>query len=255
MVVSTSILRRCPSRSTPTNDAPTHMSRFRGAAPLHHMLLAGRQHIGLSLQTLHPTAFDGGTILVQTAGDGFEIPQPETITVPELSTFAAPKAGAMLVQALRDRVYVPPYDPVEPKVPESQAPKITPEMGHIDWSSWTADQVMRRQRVLGRVWNVLDESSSGSSSDERRLIWSSPFERVIGIDGTLLTEKGQPVPDSAACLPTVDNQILMSRHMIVGGRAEKPSRDAMKREAFHHLRPNFSLGKDDPWWTISNRLK
>ena len=136
---------------------------FRGPAPLHHTLLANRSKTGITLQSLHPTSFDHGIILAQTPYPGFDIPDPETITIQELQSLVAPKGAEMLIRGLRERVFVPPSMEVgwwsnaqlRGQGHEIRhAPKITPRDRHIDWFSFTANEILRRQRVLGPLWNI-----------------------------------------------------------------------------------------------------
>ncbi|KAI9867161.1 MAG: Methionyl-tRNA formyltransferase [Trichoglossum hirsutum] len=166
------------------NVHPSLLPDFRGPAPLHHTLLAGRSKTGITLQTLHPTSFDHGIILAQTPYPGFDIPEPETCTVQELRSLVAPKGAEMLVQGLRDRVFIPPLMEVgwwsnaqlRGRIPEiKHAPKITPRDRHIDWFSFTANEILRRQRVLGPLWNM-----ATSPDSKKRVIMTLSRHPVSG---------------------------------------------------------------------------
>jgi methionyl-tRNA formyltransferase len=131
-------------------------------------LLACEAHTGVTLQTLHPEKFDHGAILAQTPLPGFEIPNPSQCTYPELLRLVTPKAAEMLVQGIRDRVFLPgaisntisisskPYGN-----PIRHAPKITPMDRHIDWEKTTVDEILRRDRVLGRLWGLIHIEGQG----------------------------------------------------------------------------------------------
>jgi hypothetical protein len=139
---------------------------FRGPAPLHHTLLTGETHAGVTLQTLHPEKFDHGAILAQTPQPGFEIPNASKCTYQELLDFITPKAAQMLVQGIRDRLFIPDSDQcvssqgtnlsstAKPDHPLRHAPKITADDRQINWNTMTAEEILRRDRVLGRLWNV-----------------------------------------------------------------------------------------------------
>lgn len=60
---------------------------------------------GVSLQTLHPTKFDHGVILAQTPFPGIK---HDTTTVSELEALLAPMGADMLVQGIKERIYIPP---------------------------------------------------------------------------------------------------------------------------------------------------
>ncbi|RSL99079.1 hypothetical protein CEP52_009933 [Fusarium oligoseptatum] len=138
------------------NVHPSLLPDLRGPAPIHHAILRGYQNTGVSLQTLDDKAFDHGTVLAQTPRPG--IPIPSGCTVQELTSLLAPIGAQMLVQGLRDGVHVPPHQSVDWKTEDlknrklAHAPKVTKADGQINWGDWTADEFVRRVRVLGSVW-------------------------------------------------------------------------------------------------------
>jgi hypothetical protein len=153
------------------SSSSTNFKSFRGPAPLHHILLAGETHTGVTLQTLHPVKFDHGAILAQTPLPGLKIPNASECTYQELLEFITPKAAEMLVQGIRNRLFIPDPNRLERSQnsasskdinPSSStdtgrslrhAPKITAEDRHIDWKKWTMEDILRRDRVLGRLWS------------------------------------------------------------------------------------------------------
>ena len=151
------------------------LASFRGAAPLHHTLLSGTEITGVSLQTLHPSRFDHGVILTQT------IPlRHEAQTVTDLEQYLAPKGAELLLQAIRDRIFVhSPRNLDHHKVASNEemirlAPKISQADRHIDWQSWTAEKILRRQRVIGPLWSHCCRTN-GESPQQTRLLWSCGF--------------------------------------------------------------------------------
>ncbi|KAL2019710.1 hypothetical protein VTK56DRAFT_9247 [Thermocarpiscus australiensis] len=151
------------------NVHPSLLPDLRGPAPLHHALLAERTHTGVTIQTLSPETFDAGTILLQTPAPG--IPIPPGCTVSQLHDLLAPAGAAMLVEALRAGLHVPPYpsqktqaqahqtasDETEKNrgresLPLRHAPKITPHDRQVLWTRAGAREVALRARVLGRLW-------------------------------------------------------------------------------------------------------
>ncbi|QPH05188.1 hypothetical protein C2857_002821 [Epichloe festucae Fl1] len=143
------------------NVHPSLLPDLRGPAPIHHALLRGDTHMGISLQTLDDEAFDHGTILAQTPSPGMPIPADASFQ--GIMHDAATKGAAMLVQGLRDGLHVPPHRDVGWKAAHLEgrklqhAPKITKADGRIE-PEWTAEQFARRIRVLGSVWtNAVNE--------------------------------------------------------------------------------------------------
>ncbi|KAI5304868.1 Methionyl-tRNA formyltransferase, partial [Ascosphaera atra] len=135
---------------------------LRGPAPLHHTILHGDTHTGVTLQTLHPSRFDHGLILDQQP---FEIPGPEQCDLQTLTDLVSTKGADMLARAVRERVFVPPLTPVATQEVEREgkeegkgklrhAPKVQKEDMHVDWKSWDWKVISRRYRALGSAWSV-----------------------------------------------------------------------------------------------------
>ncbi|KAG6003389.1 hypothetical protein E4U21_002064 [Claviceps maximensis] len=147
------------------NVHPSLLPDLRGPAPIHHALLRGDTHLGISLQTLDPNTFDHGTILDQTPPPG--VPIPPDASFQTVMQEAAALGATMLVQGLRDGLHVPPHRDVGWKASQPQAqahqaeetqtlqhaPKVTKADGRIG-PDWTAEQFARRIRVLGSVWTT-----------------------------------------------------------------------------------------------------
>ncbi|KAG6014264.1 hypothetical protein E4U41_004892 [Claviceps citrina] len=139
------------------NVHPSLLPDLRGPAPIHHALLRGDTHMGISLQTLDDKAFDHGTILAQTPPPGLAIPPDASFQ--DVLQEAADAGAEMLVRGLRDGLHVPPHRDVGWKAAAlvqgtttlQHAPKMTKDDGRIH-PDWTAEQFARRVRVLGSVW-------------------------------------------------------------------------------------------------------
>lgn len=152
---------------------PSLLPDLRGPAPLQWTILARRPVTGVTLQTLHPTAFDRGEMLAQTPRPG--LPVQPIHTTADLLALLAPEGARLLVDALRRDLHVgPPYAPVPDRVPVDvdderrcrYAPKTTKADLAVDWArrlwarehpdlypedggAWTASDLARRFRALG----------------------------------------------------------------------------------------------------------
>lgn len=154
------------------------MSSLRGPAPLHHTLLQNRTHTGITLQTLHEAKFDHGTILAQTPLPGIAVP-PDT-DLRRLHDLVTPAAAEMLVRGLREGVHVPPHEAVAPNedVPGlSHAPKLVKKDRQVRWESWSAEEFVRYQRVLGPLWTEVVRG------EERKRVILEDGEVVDGVEG------------------------------------------------------------------------
>lgn len=135
----------------------TGLPSLAGPAPLQHAIIRGDKHIGVTLQTLDPVYFDQGVVLAQTPRPGFEIPDPECITFSQLQDFVAPKAADLLIQGIRDRLYVPPVSAIESASGQAakHAGKITSSDREIDLTGGVSVQIVQQYRALGRLWMEL----------------------------------------------------------------------------------------------------
>ncbi|RGP68142.1 methionyl-trna formyltransferase [Fusarium longipes] len=215
---------------------------LRGPAPIHHAILRGDSHIGVSLQTLDDKSFDHGTVLSQTPRPG--IPVPPSCTVQELTDLLAPVGAQMLVQGLRDGLYIPPHQNKGWKGEELDpgqlvhAPKVSKADGHIGWSSWTADDIVRAMRVMGSVWT----EAVSSKGVMKRLIFQDAEIMNLGdikTDGTtvrfieghgpdsfnaLVSEQG----DGSCAIRTSDEKAIRVKKIKVEGKPERWADVALK---------------------------
>ncbi|KAI5809717.1 formyl transferase [Peziza echinospora] len=130
------------------NVHPSLLPALRGAAPIYHALLSNHPFTGVSIQTLHPTLIDYGTILLQSE----EIPIPEATPYAKLHDQLAVLGAHMLVHTCRERLFIQPYTPLDPRYPPSTAPKVTKEDAKINWSTMSAEDLERRAGALTKIW-------------------------------------------------------------------------------------------------------
>jgi len=246
------------------NVHPSLLPDFRGPAPLHHTILQGRTHTGVTLQTLDQKSFDHGIILAQTPHPGLEIPNSDRVTYSKLLEFITPKAADLLVQGIRNQVFMPPVQEVKSgKAVEDQelihATKISPKERQINAKNGISVDIEKRYRALGRLWgNVLtpngakrftfedfeivslQERAQGlttqTSSDvsaeniHGRLVdrnWTASF---VGEDSEELwtgMDDGKGI-----IIKTVEGKGLRVKEITVEGQSRKPAGEAM-RKALH----------------------
>ncbi|KAJ9264565.1 hypothetical protein DTO212C5_7068 [Paecilomyces variotii] len=243
------------------NVHPSLLPDFRGPAPLHHTLLAGRTRTGVTLQTLHHEHFDHGIILSQTPPPGFEIPNPETCTVQELLQVVAPEGARILIEGMRNRLFVPPLKEAGWRATEAgskliHAAKIKPEDRHVDWANWTWTDISRRNRILGPLWSkslvAIEDPDGRISFGEKRIIFSKFEEVQPNRDlGQLALIPGVPFVDGVPPLQpqekkelyvfTKDGRLIRIHEMKVEGeQAADAFRAALKARMFSNK--SFQLG-------------
>jgi methionyl-tRNA formyltransferase len=218
----------------------TEISSFRGAAPIHRTLLAGEKKTGITLQTLHPKRMDHGVILDQTPFPGFDIPNADACTVPELLDLVTPKAAEMLSKGVQNQIFVPPLKDVGWRTVDGEeglrpAGKIRPEDRHINWNSWTWEEIQRRDRVLGSPWSralVPHSSTDVKELQPKRIIFTKirtpeeadQLDRVpvppglpFILEGTKALHSGW---DKRLFIYTSDGQLVQIYRMKVEGERE-----------------------------------
>ncbi|KAL1960198.1 hypothetical protein VTO42DRAFT_8741 [Malbranchea cinnamomea] len=244
------------------NVHPSLLPDFRGPAPLHHTLMAGETKTGITLQTLDTKEFDHGLILDQTPAPGFDIPDPETCDVPRLLSLVSEKGAQMLLDGIRNRVFVPPLKPISSSSTEGgralrRATKIRTEDRHPDWSTWTWDRIRRYQRVIGPLWNTAlirgDSPLPGQATLRKRII----FTKMEGINPSVLgispfiVEPGLPFADArhhtigneeALYVFTVDGSLVRIDELKVEGEKAAPAyKAALKAKLIQPLETGSSI--------------
>ncbi|KAL8943081.1 MAG: hypothetical protein Q9216_001281 [Gyalolechia sp. 2 TL-2023] len=218
----------------------TNRDRFRGPAPLHHTLLAGQETTGVTLQTLHPTNFDEGEIISQTPYPGIK---HGAMTVEELRDLLAPIGAQMLVRAINDYCFVPPlqtrgwYKNTQSLSNLTYASKITSKDRHIDWATWTATDILKRQRIVGPLWNTTEawiKGLDGKSKEPKRIIWDQGF-RLLKDECHLFPAAGHPIvvglhgSTQQVYIRTCDGQTLVADRVKIEGQTTTEAFLAAKR--------------------------
>ncbi|KAL9108637.1 MAG: hypothetical protein Q9227_006583 [Pyrenula ochraceoflavens] len=217
-------------------------ARF-GGLNVHPSLLP--EFTGVTLQTLHSEKIDHGIVLKQTPSPGFEVPPPPSFNPlevvqpdPQYATLfqrIQEESSKMLVDGIRNRVYLPPLSEVGwSKAPSEEenlrrAPKIQDEDAHIDWATWTADDIHLRQRILGNVWSratPVGSERTDNSSIRLKFTRPMPIADQPWVKPCLQMPPGCPYfaahrslsrmigYDSALVVNTCDGKILNIKEMI-----------------------------------------
>ena len=189
---------------------------------------------------MHPNKFDHGLVICQTPAPGF---QHHCDTVQDLVRLTAGEGARMLLKCIINGEFVSPQHRVVlgkddgAETPLHRAPKITPEDRHIDWDAWTADDIIRKHRIFGPLWNLCTASIHGRSMN-KRIIWSSGFREVKSIYAPVVSP-GKPFImgllglEPYVYLKTCDNRILLVAELTVEGQQRSdPIQSARKAGLF-----------------------
>lgn len=182
LLVPSSILSRATYGGL--NVHPSLLPNLRGAAPIHHALLKQVKTTGVSVQTMHPTKFDHGVVLARREVDTFKLHEEEERTptdVQGLTDRLALLGAEMLVECLQKGLFVRPVvnliDRFDETGPLHKAPKLTPNDRMIDWEQWTADEIVLKDRILGRLWDTssVQRCTPDRGNAGKRITFSGPW--------------------------------------------------------------------------------
>lgn len=139
----------------------------------------------------------------------------------------------MLVRGISDALFVPPLhnistNPTAAEAPTlSHAPKITPQDRQIDWSTWTADEIVLKDRVLGRLWDSnlwsrtnLDAGKWEDAHKKLRATFTGPWLARPGPPGGLDADVLAGTP--YVCQRALGGEVEV-RFATCDGRAVAPS--------------------------------
>ena len=197
------------------------------------------------MQTLHPYHFDQGRILAQTPEPGFK---HGCKSVEQLSQYLGERGADLLVNCIQNQVFsqgppdssLPQADEVE-KIRLSNksrgarpAPKITSEDRLVDWSSMTAEQILRRHRVIGPLWSFLG-SKDFQESTPKRVIWTRGFSHTTDVAAekfevarpTIVSQMGSE--QQKVYVRTCDDQVLQIHEITIEGQPALVPIEAAKK--------------------------
>lgn len=184
------------------------------------------------MQTMHPDHFDRGQILRQTPSPGIA---HYCQTVDQLTSLLGPIGAEMLLDTIKHQAFDLSMgksltgfalDTTQARA----APKITRADSRINWLSWNAGEILRKQRVIGPLWNFVNEGSCR----ERRAIWASGFTQIANPPQNSIDIPGVPYlvdqhnDKQELRIQTCDNQSLQVGTMKLDGEGERPAVAALR---------------------------
>lgn len=184
---------------------------------------------GVTLQTLHPTKFDHGDIILQSGA----VPIAPSDTYPQLVDKLGTIGGQLLVEAIDEQLYTSKQF-VSPIYPFSLAPKIKPSQRLVDWPTMTTNQIKRLQDALGPIYTYIPVSLTrkGKTINTNYKVFLehiSPLKDGSDIDmpvgGFKLSDN-----DNKLIVKTIDGAIQMSSVKVETYGSETP------KAFFHSLK-------------------
>lgn len=166
MIIAVSFGKLIPGKlindvSYALNVHPSLLPRYKGASPIQYTLLNRDEKTGVTVQTLHPSKFDQGSIVARTKPLNVDQLLAKGITsefeddVPIKTAIMMDQLGMEGSNVLKDVITHGLYlrdcnetTEIEP----SYAPKITTEMRQINWESDEPESLLNKLQVLGPIF-------------------------------------------------------------------------------------------------------
>lgn len=127
------------------NVHPSLLPMYRGSSPIQYALKDDLKETGVSLQTLHPTKFDHGLILLQSEA----VPIEDNDNFVSLSERLSGVGAELLASAITNGIYLDPK-PIDSGHTPSLAPKISSAESQVDWNL-SSRQIKRLNDALGPI--------------------------------------------------------------------------------------------------------
>ena len=158
--------------------------------------------------------------------------------MPQLADFLAPEGARLLIQGISDKLFIPGHEVegVQEVGEHMHAPKITKEDTHVDWKTWTATDVIRREHVLGPLWNWaspwVNQGDSNVPEPLKRIIMQGIKEDLPCYDNRI--RPGVPFVQQERSAKrllarTCDDKLLEISHIKVEGTQSMPAVEAAEK--------------------------
>lgn len=133
------------------NVHPSLLPKYSGSSPLQYALLNDDKFTGCTVQTLHPTKFDHGDIIIQSS----EILILDDDNSVSLFKKFGEIGGDLLVKSIDQGLFVNPT-PIENNYTRSMAPKIPKAKLQVFWNKYLAREIKRLYDALGPIFTFLN---------------------------------------------------------------------------------------------------
>lgn len=129
------------------NVHPSLLPKYSGSSPLQYALMNDDDFTGVTVQTLHPSKFDKGEIVLQSN----PIPIAETDNYDSLGEKLGEHGSRLLLNVIDNRLFEQPTKIEESPYRFSLASKIKPSQSEIRWDILTSRKIKRLNDALGQL--------------------------------------------------------------------------------------------------------
>lgn len=144
------------------NVHPSLLPKYSGSSPIQYALMNDDKVTGCTVQTLHPTKFDHGEIILQSKETPILPSDYYVLLVDKLGELG----GDLLLKVIQDKMFIK-FEPVIPKYGYSLAPRVFKKQAKIVWRKHTTRNIVRLKDALQKIYThfsigelMIDEESS-----------------------------------------------------------------------------------------------
>lgn len=129
------------------NVHPSLLPRYSGSSPLQYALMNNDPYTGVTVQTLHPTKFDKGDILLQSG----HIPIEDKDNYYTLENKLGECGAGLLLDVIDKRLFEEPRNIVDTQYEYTLASKIIPSQSEINWNKLNSKRIKKLNDALGQL--------------------------------------------------------------------------------------------------------
>lgn len=204
------------------NVHPSLLPRYSGSSPIQYAIMNDDKVTGVTVQTLHPTKFDRGDILLQSE----EIPILEEEDYCSLEAKLGQKGSDLLVKVIEQELFNK-HLPIQSKYDYSLASKVSPKHREINWSNMTSRGIKRLEDALGplHTYKYVDITKKKKKIKELQKVIIRNIEPLT-INSYPLSKNGEFLHDiksNKLIIKTVDGYISADKLKFQYCGEESPS--------------------------------
>lgn len=202
------------------NVHPSLLPKYSGSSPIQYSLMNNDTFTGVSVQTLHPTKFDKGDVILQSSQ--IEIKNNDNYTT--LEKKLGEVGSDLLVETIDKELYVPPLKPIKSTHQYSLASKIQSSTREINWNENSSMKIKRLHDALGPIYSYITQKDKHGAGGLLKAIFTGVevVDSCRNFDNLIIA--GQfTLCDDKLMVKTIDGHISIEKIKLQYCSEETPS--------------------------------
>lgn len=183
------------------NVHPSLLPMYSGSSPIQYAIMEDRKNTGVTVQTLHPTKFDHGEIVLQS----LPVPIAENDKFSDLQARLSLLGAEMLAKVISEGLYNEPLN-YHSNFQFSLASKILPKMAQINWQT-PSRKIKRLADALGplHTYKYVDITKKKRKTQEFQKVILDDIQEIPSC--TLQTPGEFQLQNGSLVMKTIDGAI------------------------------------------------